>query len=48
MGEGLLLRLIPFASEERNVKTDAVMNVLHWTRIELDVTVRDEAFHPPR
>jgi hypothetical protein len=40
--------LIPFASEERNVKTDAVMNVLNWTKIELDVVVRDEAFHPPR
>jgi hypothetical protein len=39
--------LLPHAFEERNTATGELMNVLRWTKIELDVPIRDEAFHRP-
>jgi hypothetical protein len=42
---GAVLR--PFAQEERNVATGALMNTLRWDTIEANVAIRPEAFVQP-
>lgn len=39
--------LRPFAQEERNVSTGALMNTLRWDAITANVAIRPEAFQPP-
>lgn len=41
---GRVLR--PFAQEERNVATNALMNTLRWDTIVANVAIRPEAFQP--